>query len=98
MIIIDGVLNIIGNNKHFIWNKEMKQFEKFHDFDGYQHFEGHPIIHLKSKNCLLIFGGDSGDIHYFSLLNKIWSKLAVTMPKRLRHFGSISYYLEENNV
>ena len=85
MIIVNDALNIIDNNKHWIWNEKIQKFILIHTFS--QHLQHHRLIHLKSKNVLLLFGDK---IYQFSVLNKKWKTLNITMPSKLCNFGLVS--------
>ena len=52
---------------------------------------GHALIHLKSQNCLFLFGGEGRTtIHKFSMLDRKWIKMKAKLPKQLQYAGIVS--------
>merc|ERR1711862_390535 len=65
-IFYDDRFHIIGgdiSNKHIALNNEHK-FDEIHEFKEFSKgFSGHGLVHLKSKNVWLLFGGYDDGVH-----------------------------------
>ena len=89
---------ILGGSSrfHYKWNSELKLLEKVHKFGQVLALEGHGVIHIKSQNRLLLFGGFD-EISEESLegiwecdLNDtlIWRKLEnIELPTEMESFA-----------
>ena len=87
LINVDNQIHVIGgarNTKHSIWNDDKKELEEVFDFATIITAEinclrGSSLIHVPSKNILLLFGGKKNanplnDIYEYSFANKEWRK------------------------
>ena len=99
-ICINNQLHIIGgdlNNKHYVYIPKQQKFDILHEFDEYrQGFSSHKLIHLKSKNILLLMGGyddASGmgkaldTVYKYDIPKQKWMKLEISVPSRLYRYG-----------
>ena len=98
-IIINDELHLIGgkrNNKHLIWRDKQKIFEELHVFEDLSlGFKSHKLIHMKSRQILLLFGGESTSkpldvIYRFDIKKNEWNLMKIKMPQKLSEFGLIS--------
>eukprot|EP01084_Bolivina_argentea_P267712 454526_1 len=90
---IGGIVQINNiNYKHFIWNEQTNQFDTLHQFE-FPSQAYYRIVHLKSKNALLLFAGDT--MHLFHIKSDIytskWTQLKQKIPHSFvqRYFGCI---------
>eukprot|EP01084_Bolivina_argentea_P091570 164827_1 len=90
-MIINNQFHIFNNNKHMIWNNTFNKFILQSNTPNDLNAWGCGIIHISSKKCLLKLGGmtdvmnDAIDsIYCYDLINKIWTKLHLTLPKPLK--------------
>eukprot|EP01084_Bolivina_argentea_P103189 184861_1 len=96
MALINKQIHIIGgfdNNTHSIWNETNEKSEVVHTFSNSVH--DHRLLHLKSKNKLLLLGGEyhlncKNEIYEYCVKNNKWKKWSVKLPKPLNKFGIIS--------
>eukprot|EP01084_Bolivina_argentea_P127027 224741_1 len=90
---INDEYHIIGgeyNNKHLKWNSKSNKWvtiQEFSEFES-QHLSVNPVVYLKSKQKILMFGGYRSDmekyfdtIYEYDIQQNIWNKTNIKMPK-----------------
>eukprot|EP01084_Bolivina_argentea_P300347 517890_1 len=103
LIYVNDKLHAVFGNpvKHMIWNKQTNDFKEIYQFDEFTRgIQDHALVHLKSKKCILLFGGEdlldfwtdnqSDLIYEYSLSTHKWNKLNIKMPEKLSRFGIVS--------
>ena len=101
-VIIDNQLHIVHgykNNKHYVLDIKSKQLQTTYEFTDFENGHGlyeHSLIHLKRKQKLLLLGGvPSNSTEYnktiweYSIVDKIWKKLAIKVCEPARYFGCV---------
>eukprot|EP01083_Nonionella_stella_P007314 21146_1 len=89
-IFVHDTLHIIGGsktNKHYTFNEKYQRFEQIHRFTQYREsFSKHALVHIKSQNRLLLFGGEQnnsvalGAIYSFCLCTSKWTEIETKLP------------------
>ena len=107
-LFINDKYHVIGgsdNRYHLVWNDNnfMNQFDVKHTFKCVKGIFHHRIIHVKSKNILLLFGGcdllymyDSGNCRYLDEIYRYfidddkWELLNdIKLPQKMHSFGCV---------
>ena len=87
VICAEGVIHLIVDHKHYIFDNDRQTMQLMHTFDG----ENRPFIgdifHLKSRNKLLVFGKDLV-VHQYQIWNEQWikNKIKVASPRIIYNF------------
>lgn len=103
LIVIDNKLHQIGGGDkpiHSMWDLSKLQDENYKKVEYKLHgsqterLRNTGLIYLKSRNCLLLFGGarrndPSDSIHEFSLTDNKWIELNTKLPRRVSEFGIV---------
>lgn len=98
-IIINNEFHLIGgkrSNKHLLWKEDKEIFEELHVFEDLSEgFKSHKLIYIKSKQILLMFGGESvqqplDTIYKYEISENKWSEMELKMPQKLSEFGLIA--------
>jgi len=100
LICIDGKLHSIGGRDsimHQIYNPDKKEFDDHWEFEEWGNNEGMywgGLIHVTSKQELLLFGGWKGwkglnDIYKYSIPDKTWTLLPQKLPIKAQLFGCV---------
>eukprot|EP01084_Bolivina_argentea_P142970 251137_1 len=88
---INNEYHIIGgeyNNKHLKWNSQSNKWQTVHIFSEFEELTVNPVVFLKSKQKMFMFGGYQFDIqkyfdtiYEYNIQQNIWNKMNIKMPK-----------------
>eukprot|EP01084_Bolivina_argentea_P015522 29064_1 len=96
--IINGKYHVIRgnmNDKHLVWNAKDSTFDVVYKWAKEESkTAGHALVHIKSKNALLLFGGIQNKIQndsmwYYSIDKAKWTKLQQTLPYKCSKFAYV---------
>ena len=89
-VLIDKILHVIGgekHNDHLTYDTLGGEIIKQHTFDEYKILQHSQALHIPSKKCILLIGGDAGKhknqwqrlgIWKYHLINREWTKINVS--------------------
>ena len=106
--VINGSLHVIGgdlSNKHYIYIPKEQRFDIVHTFVEFpEGFSSHKVVHLKSKNVLLLLGGYDDTarrpvdtVYRYDITKNVWTKLETKIPGRFYRFG-VAVSMDEQYV